>query len=544
MSEGIKEHSDIDGRLHELLSTLPPRELPEGVQVVRIGPSPTGKPHIGTALQATINYALARKTGGVFILRIEDTDRARLVPGAVEEIIAALNWLGLPPDEGPGLGGEYGPYVESERLDMYRVVVDWLVEHGHAYLCFCTPERLTRLREEQTAAKQPTRYDRHCRALTVEQRRAHLDHGETPVVRLAMPLEGTVVYDDPVRGPIEFDAAEQDDPVILKSDGFPTYHLAAMVDDYLMGVTTVVRGEEWISSTPKHLVLLRDLGWRIPVIAHTPLLRDAQGRKLGKRSGDTSIGWYRAQGYIPEAYRNFLTRIIWVHPENRDTYPFEDFIDGFSVEDLPKTGPVVNPDLLDFIGGEWLRTLTVGELFDRTLDWLNWLLDEYTPGDVVFEEARKSGRVEHPVSRDYLLDFMHAFERDADYTQRVLSLEPERYRKLSDIVMQTGLYYAPLFTPAARELLIEPTRGDTDLAITLLREFLGWFTGDETMEQWENQVDAMWESRDLKRSVPFMLLRIAITGSKQTPPLFSVIEVLGPEEVRHRVHSALAALEA
>jgi glutamyl-tRNA synthetase len=310
-----------------------------------------------------------------------------------------------------------------------------------------------------------------------------------------------------------------------------------------MRVTTVVRGEEWISSTPKHLVLLRDLGWEPPVIVHTPLLRDAQGRKLSKRSGDTSIGWYRAQGYLAEAFRNFLTRIIWVHPENKDIYPYEDFVDGISPENLPKTGPIVNHDLLDFIGGEWLRTLDSAELYDATREWLRWLLEEYTPDGVIFEEARKGGRVEHPVSRDELEAFQRAFERDRAFAERVLSLEPERYHKLSDIVMQTGLYFTDLFTPAHRELLTDPTRGDTALAVELLREYLGWFTGDETPEEWEQRVDAMWESRGLKRAVPFMLLRIAVTGSRQTPPLFGVVDVLGPDEVRRRIEGALLRLE-
>lgn len=542
MDERAQERTEIDARLDRLEQRYPPRTLAGHARVVRVAPSPTGKPHIGTALQATIDYALARQSGGIFILRIEDTDRARLVPGTVEEIIAALDWLGLPPDEGPELGGAYGPYVESERLDDYELLADWLVEHGHAYPCFCTPERLARLREEQTAARQPTGYDRHCRGLSPEERRAHLDAGEKPVVRLAMPLDGTIVYEDPARGTIEFNPAEQDDPVVLKSDGYPTYHLAAMADDHFMRVTTVVRGEEWISSTPKHLVLLRAFGWEPPTIVHTPLLRDAQGRKLSKRSGDTSIGWYRSQGYLPEAFRNFLTRIIWVHPDGKDTYPYEDFVDGVSPETLPKTGPIVNHDLLDFIGGEWLRTLDAARLYDATREWLQWLLEEYTPDGVTFEEPRKGGRIEHPVSRPELEAFKAAFERDRAFTETVLSLEPERYHKLGDIVMQTGLYFSDLFTPAPHALLTDPTRGDTALAVELLREYLDWFTGNEIAAEWEGRVDTMWQSRELKRAVPFMLLRIAVTGSKQTPPLFGIIEVLGASEVRRRIEGALEEL--
>lgn len=535
---------DVDRWLEELERRFPPRHLPPGTEVTRVAPSPTGKPHIGTALQATIDYALARKTGGCFILRIEDTDRARLVPGAVEAILEALDWLGVHADESPMAGGSYGPYVESERLETYRVVADWLVAHGKAYLCFCSPERLAHLRETQMAAKQPPRYDRCCRNLSAEERRAHLELGETPVVRLAMPLEGTIVYNDPVRGAIEFDAAEQDDPVLLKSDGFPTYHLAAMVDDHFMRVTTVVRGEEWVSSTPKHLVLFEAMGWQVPRIAHTPLLRDAQGRKLSKRSGDTSVAWYRGQGYLPDAFRNFLTRIVWPHPEGKDVYPYEDFIDDMSVDELPKTGPIVNLSLLDFISGAWLRTVDAGQLVDLMRDWLAWMLEEYVDEGVTFEVARKQDRVGQYVSRGDLEAFRQAFLRDREFTTKILGLEPERYDKLGDIVLQTRLYFAELFEPPAEDLLAEAGRGSPQLAADLLREFESWYTGLEPQEQWEASMDQMAQARQLKRGVPFMVVRVAVSASKQTPPLFGMLQVLGPEEVGARVRQALAVLDA
>lgn len=530
--------------MHDLVVRYPPRDLPVGAQVTRVAPSPTGKPHIGTALQATIDYALARRTGGVFILRIEDTDRARLVPGAVEEIIRALDWLGVPPGEGPATGGEYGPYVESERLPIYRTVVEWLVDHGHAYLCFCTPERLTHLREEQMAAGQPTRYDRCCRSLSREERAEHLAAGEQPVVRLAMPLAGTIVYQDPVRGPIEFNAADQDDPVLLKSDGYPTYHLAAMVDDHLMGVTTAVRGEEWISSTPKHLVLFAALGWEPPRIVHTPLLRDAQGRKLSKRSGDTSIGWYRAQGYLPEAFRNFLMRIIWTHPEGKDVYPYEDFINAVEPEALPRTGPIVNASLLDFISGEWLRTLDAAQLFEAVRDWLQWLLQEYTASGLTFEFRRKGERMEQYIPREDLLAFQHAFLRDRAHTETILRLEPERYQKLGDIVLQTALYYPDLFVPASPQALLDAVKIERATAVDVLREYLSWFKGEESEEDWERNMDGMAQRRQLKRRVPFMLLRVTITGATQTPPLFPIIATLGASEVRRRVQMTLVGLES
>jgi glutamyl/glutaminyl-tRNA synthetase len=285
------------------------------------------------------------------------------------------------------------------------------------------------------------------------------------------------------------------------------------------------------------------MGWQPPRIVHTPLLRDAQGRKLSKRSGDTSVFWYRAQGYLPEGYRNFLTRIVWVHPDGKDVYPLEDFIAGLRVEDLPKTGPVVNHALLDFISGEWLRTLDVSQLYDTTRDWLHWLLEDYTPEGMTFEVARKNERLGHFVSREYLEDFLRAFEADRAYAERVLSLEPERYKKLGDIVLQTGLYFRRLFTPALPTDLAEAAnKGDRQLAADLLREYLDWYTGQESAEEWEAKMDALWQSRDLKRGVPFMLLRLAVSGTRQTPPLHGVVSVLGAEEVKRRVQQALESL--
>ena len=533
----------VEERLSRLEAQYPPRDLPEGAEVSRVAPSPTGKPHIGTALQAVIDYALASRTNGVFILRFEDTDRERLVPGAMQEIIAALDWLGVPAHEGPPGNGSYGPYVESERLPDYQIVAEWLVEHGGAYPCFCTPERLDEMRKQQMAKKLPTRYDRRCRDLTPRERQEHLDSGERPVVRLAMPLDGVKVYHDPVRGPIEFELSEQDDPVILKSDGYPTYHLAAMVDDHLMRVTTVVRGEEWISSTPKHLVLIEALGWQPPRIVHTPILRDAQGRKLSKRSGDTSVSHYRSQGYPPEAFRNFLTRLVWVHPDDKDVYPYEDFIDGMRIEDLPKTGPFANPALLDFISGEWLRTYDASMLYDALLDWLTWILGYYTSEGLEIEVVRKQDRIPVPLSRSQLEAFYRTFMEDREYSERVLSLEPERYHKLGDIVLDTPLYFKELFEPASADMLIDVTQHDWVLARELLTEYRDWFRGDETTGQWEARMDEMWQRRQLKRGVPFMLVRVAITGSTRTPPLHAVIDVLGPEEVKRRLDQALETLD-
>ena len=465
------------------------------------------------------------------------------MPGAVEEIIQALDWLGLHPDEGPGVGGAYGPYIESERLDIYHAVADRLVEQGDAYPCFCTPERLDALREQQRAAGQPTRYDRHCRNLSVEERQTEIETGLPYVIRLAMPLEGTIAFDDAVRGRIEFDAADQDDPVILKSDGFPTYHLAAMADDHYMHVTTVVRGEEWVSSTPKHLVLMRALDWERPAIVHTPLLRDAQGRKLSKRSGDTSIFWFRGQGYPPEAFRNFITRIIWTHPEGKDVYPFDDFIQNVRSADLPKTGPVVNLSLLDFISGEYLRQLDAAGLYAAVESWLRCLL-AHTEGNMTFEVAEKQGRSQHVVARDRLEAFQRAFTADPAYSQRVLGLEPERFNKYGDVVLQSPFYYRQLFAGAPRDLLVKQAKGDADLATRVLHEALAAYDPDASEEAWDAGIRALAQRLEIKPGVPFMLLRIAITGVDRSPPLFPIMQILDGDEVRRRIEVAIGTLTA
>jgi glutamyl-tRNA synthetase len=528
--------------LDDLENRYPSRSLPAGAEVVRVAPSPTGNPHIGTALQATIDFALARQTDGVFILRIEDTDRVRLVEGAIDEIVRALDWLGLHPDEGPGLPGEYGPYIESERLDIYQSVAHALVERGSGYPCFCTPERLTVLREEQKAAGLPTGYDRRCRALSSQEReRLAAETERPPVIRLAMPREGTIGFDDAARGRIEFNAADQDDPVLLKSDGYPTYHLAAIVDDHLMRVTTVVRGEEWVSSTPKHLVLQEALGWTAPAIVHTPLLRDAQGRKLSKRTGDTSVRWFREQGFLPEAFRNFLTRIIWTHPEGKDVYPFDDFIRHVRPSALPKTGPVANLTLLDFICGEYIRALEPAALFDRVTEWMGWLL-AHGGDEVTFEVAQKQGRSPYPMSRESIVAFQRAFGADRAFSERVLALEPERYHTLADVILQNGFYYRDLFRAASPDLLLKQTKGDGDLARRFLQGYLDRFSETPPHEAWEVAVDSLATELGVSRRSAFMLLRVGATGADRTPPLYPIMGIVGDAEVRRRLELAVGSL--
>ncbi len=284
----------------------------------RIAPSPTGDPHVGTAYVALFNYALARKHGGQFILRIEDTDRERSSAASEAMIFDALRWLGLQWDEGPDVGGPCGPYRQSERTEIYRKHADELVARGAAYPCFCTRERLDALREEQKAKKLNFGYDGRCRALPRGRaRRGNGPPGDSCVVRLAMPAEGETVVQDLLRGEVRFDNAQVDDQVLLKSDGFPTYHLANVVDDHLMGITHVIRAEEWLSSLPKHVVLYRGFGWETPVFCHLPLLRNADRSKISKRKNPVSLNFYRRAGYLPEAMLNYLALMGWAMPDEQ-----------------------------------------------------------------------------------------------------------------------------------------------------------------------------------------------------------------------------------
>src|SRR3989344_957995 len=323
----------------------------------RIAPSPTGFPHIGTIYQAMLDKAFAKRHKGTFLVRIEDTDRARFVQGAEEKLFEALDWLGLQEDEGVRKGGEYGPYRQSERLDIYKKYAQELVEKDHAYYCFCTKERLDEVRNEQQKQGKPPMYDKHCRNLSKEEVDERIKNGEPYVIRMKVPENKKITVKDLIRGDIKFDSNTIDDQVILRSDGFATYHLGVVVDDYLMKVTHAVRGPEWIPSFPKHKLLYDFFGWEMPIFVHTPLIINMDGSKLSKRQGHANVDWYKEQGFLPEALLNFIALLGWSHPnsrhrhfdgesnENKEVSPdveifsFEEFSKLFDLKDLSSVNP-------------------------------------------------------------------------------------------------------------------------------------------------------------------------------------------------------------
>ncbi len=349
---------------------MSPEPLPEASIRVRIAPSPTGDPHVGTAYVALFNVALARQRGGKFVLRIEDTDRGRYVENSESQIFDTLHWLGLDWDEGPDIGGPVGPYRQSERLPLYRTVAERLVELGYAYACWCTTERLEQMRAEQTANKRPPGYDRLCLKLTREQRAQLPGFDSQPVIRMLIPDHDVPLsFDDLIRG--STNAPMPDDQVILKRDGFPTYHLAVVVDDHEMGITHVLRAEEWISSMPKQLLLYRFMGWQAPKFAHLPLLRNRDRSKISKRKNPAArLLWFREEGFLPEALVNFLALQGWSMADGREIFSFDDIVSNFDVERFSPVGPIFDVDKLEWMNGKYIEALDDDEFLRRAAPFL------------------------------------------------------------------------------------------------------------------------------------------------------------------------------
>lgn len=337
---------------------------------VRIAPSPTGDPHVGTAYMALYNLIFARHHNGKFILRIEDTDQSRSKPLYEENIYKALNWCNLNWDEGPDIGGDYGPYRQSERLDIYKKYCDQLIESGHAYKCFTTPEELQMMREMSAKLGQKSGYDRRHRNLSAEEIDKRMQEGQPYVVRLKVPLKGTCEFEDLIKGKITTPWADVDDQVLLKSDGFPTYHLANVVDDHLMKISHIIRGDEWLPSTPKHIYLYQCFGWEPPKYIHMPLLLGTDGKKLSKRKNPTSIFYYKDSGYLPEAFVNFLSLMGFSMPEDKEIYSLDELVEKFDVKRLGTSAAVFDVKKLDWLNQHYLiNTISEDQLWQRIKDW-------------------------------------------------------------------------------------------------------------------------------------------------------------------------------
>ena len=446
------------------------------------------------------NYLYARRHGGTFILRIEDTDQKRLDPTSLDSILEGISWLGLQWDEGPRVGGPHAPYFQSERLDLYRATAEALLAAGHAYRCFCTPERLEALRQEQARAKQPPRYDGHCRNLDPAEVERKLAAGEPSVIRMRVP-EGRTVVEDVVHGRLEFDNATLDDQVLLKSDGFPTYHLASVVDDHEMEVSHVVRGDEWLPSTPKHVILYGMLGYGLPVFVHLPLVLGPDRAKLSKRHGAAALLEYRDMGYLPEAMVNFLAFLGWSPGTGEEFFSLDGLVRVFDLEKIQASPAVFDQAKLDSVNGEHIRALDPADLVGRLAAWVP--------------------------------------ELDAQLLQAAAPLIQTRIARLDEApALLQFLWTRPENYPDG---LVPKNRAATEASEVLLaaREL---FAGSPPGTELEDPLRGLAQDRGWKAGELFMSLRVALTGSRVTPPLLESAALLGREECLLRLDRAIAEL--
>lgn len=465
----------------------------------RIAPSPTGFPHVGTAYIALFNLCFAKKHGGEFILRIEDTDQLRSTPESEKMILDSLRWLGLNWSEGPDIGGPHAPYRQSERMSIYKQYALDLVEKGHAFYCFATPQELDQMRAEQQARGETPKYDGRGLLLSSDEVTRRLDAGESHVIRMKVPEEGTCKFQDMLRGEVEIPWAQVDMQILLKTDGLPTYHLANVVDDHLMQITHVIRGEEWIPSAPKHQLLYQYFGWDMPTLCHMPLLRNPDKSKLSKRKNPTSINYYKDIGVLPEALLNYLGRMGWSMPDEREKFNLADMIEHFDIQRVSLGGPIFDVDKLHWLNGQYLKALTPAELLAKILTWQN---DQQKLEDIA------------------------------------AAIQP-RIQLLSEAVNWAGFYFnhMPNLTAEqfeSKKLTSEQVRQSLQFAIWRLESLFTW--NNDTVSQTLMDLATQMEIK-LRDFMPAFF--IAIAGSTSSTPVMQAMVTIGPDLTFARLRHAL-----
>lgn len=471
---------------------------------VRIAPSPTGEPHVGTGYIALFNYAFAKKNGGKFILRIEDTDRLRSTNSSEYAILQSLKWLGITWDEGPDIGGEYGPYRQSERLSIYKKYAQQLLDNGWAYRCVCTPERLSELRLKQQALRQVTGYDGKCREADAHDIDQAIKEGASHVIRLKTPKSGDITMKDILRDDIKIDYTEIDDQVLMKSDGYPTYHLANVVDDHLMGITHVIRGEEWISSLPKHYLLYEALGFEKPQFCHLPLLRNADKSKVSKRKNPVSLNYFSESGYLPQAMINFLGLMAYSMPNEEEMFSLNEFIEQFELKRISLGGPVFDLKKLTWLNGRYLR---------------------------------------EKCSDDHVVDYLQERLFNKQYLAKIVPLIKERMEKSEDFIEQADFFFKGEVPCEATYYLIgeNAAKDSAKLMEMVLDELeaISEFDPDSI----SNALKSFAKKHSIKNKDIFMPIRMMVSGKKASPPLFQTMSVLGKERCRFRIRMAIQALK-
>lgn len=518
---------------------------------VRYAPSPTGMQHIGGVRTALFNYLFARSKGGKFILRLEDTDRTRYDEKYVRNLYDTMAWLGINWDEGGEKGGSFGPYVQSERFELYKKYAQELVEKGEAYYCFCDSERLERIRKIQTENKLPPGYDRNCRHLTPEEVKANLDAGKPYVIRLKVPLEGETKFHDHLLGDIVWKNEDiSPDPILLKSDGFPTYHLANIVDDHLMHISHVMRAQEWIPSTPLHVQMYRSFGWEHPEFCHLPMVNGSDGKKLSKRHGSTSLNEFRARGYLPGAIVNYVALLGCSYEDGKDIYSLEELAQGFKLEHLNKAPAVFDYKKLEWYNGQYIRALSDEELYRWTLPFITGTGDAQLEINPDNPQPKPKVGPEYsgvalgddgePVCVDKSMGMSSADVKAA--LMQLMPLIKERLHFLTDAAEMVHFLFTEPAVPPKTELV--PKRLDeakTREVLQAAKEFIGQLPSLDH-EAAEENAKQRAEALGVKLGDFMMPIRMAVTGSRVSPPLIGSILILGVEKSIARVERALASL--
>ncbi|MGE5806258.1 MAG: glutamate--tRNA ligase [Ignavibacteria bacterium] len=473
---------------------------------VRFAPSPTGYLHVGGLRTALYNYLFAKRNNGRFILRIEDTDRSRYVEHAVENLIETLDWIGLKYEEGPFIGGEYAPYLQSERLEIYKEYAQKLVKERKGYHCFCTPERLNKLREEQQKSRLQSMYDKHCSKLSSETVSEKLKKGEQHVIRLNVQPHQIISFTDVIRDNVEFNSDTVDDQVLIKSDGYPTYHLANVVDDHLMKITHVIRGEEWLSSTPKHILLYNYFGWEIPVFAHLPLLLNPDRSKLSKRQGDVAVEDYRKKGYLKEALINFVALLGWTAGDDQEFYLMDELIEKFSLQRVNKSGAVFNIEKLNWLNAEHLRRKSSAEILQMLKEGLKnskYSTAEYPDEYLLMIVDAMKERVSF--IKDYLEKAFYFFEEPANYEEKMI--QKNWGKETSEHLKLLAVNFDKLSNP-----------GKIDF---------------------ETALRSTAEKLNVSPSKLIHPLRLAISGIGTGPGIYDILFILGKEKSIKRIYTAI-----
>ncbi len=469
----------------------------------RFAPSPTGFVHIGNLYGAYLSYSYAQTKKGKFVLRIEDTDQSREMEGAIEAIYQALDWAGIKVDEGPREDGPYGPYIQSQRLNLYQKYAEQLVEKGKAYYCFCSQERLKKVRQKQKRLGRPPMYDKHCRNISSKEAKKRVEKGDEAVIRMKVPADQTIIVEDLVRGEIKFDSNLIDDQILLKADRFPTYHLAVVVDDHLMKISHVVRGEEWLPSFPKHKLLYQYFDWDMPCFFHNPLFRNPDKSKMSKRQGDISVSWYRDEGFLPEALKNYLSLMGWSHPEEEEIFSEKEFFRHFDLKDVAPVAPVFDIQKLEWMNGVYIRKKPDEELAKMLTDYLA----EMTQGQIKQAVPLIKDRIKRLSEAKDMLEFVWVYP---EYPSSLLT--PKNINKKQAKEMLTK----------ASEIIDKRGVDKTD---NLQKDFM-----------------TLIKKNNWNTGVFFMVFRVAISTKKITPPILPSLKLIGKEETLRRLDLALNKL--